>query len=210
MNTVARASIVAAVIALSATGAIAFKIFSSPYITEQYVAIDQPVPFSHAHHVAGLGIDCRYCHTSVEESSFAGIPPTHTCMSCHSQIWINSNMLAPVRNSFIENKPLQWNRVHKLADYVYFNHSIHVAKGVGCTTCHGPVDQMPLMWQNATLYMEWCLNCHRNPEKYLRPKDKVFDMGYSVPQNQEEMGAKLVAEYHVQKKQLDNCGVCHR
>ena len=121
----------------------------------------QPVPFSHQHHVAGLGIDCRYCHTSVETSSFAGIPPTKTCMNCHSQIWTNAALLEPVRESYRSGKSLEWTRVNELPDFVYFNHSIHVNKGVGCNTCHGPVDHMPLMYKHASLQMEWCLECHR-------------------------------------------------
>ncbi|MGA2459434.1 MAG: cytochrome c3 family protein, partial [Terriglobales bacterium] len=145
----------------------------SPYITYAGVRKSQPVPFSHKHHVTGLGIDCRYCHTSVEQSSFAGIPPTKTCMNCHAQIWTNAAYLEPVRESFRAGRSLQWTRVNQLPDYVYFNHSIHVNKGVGCNTCHGPVDQMPLMYQYASLQMEFCLECHRAPEKYLRPREQV-------------------------------------
>ena len=142
------------------------------------IPFQQPVPFSHKHHVSDDGIDCRYCHTSVEKSSFAGLPPTETCMTCHSQIWTDSPMLAPVRASFATNTPLKWNRVHDLPGYVYFNHSIHVAKGIGCSTCHGRVDQMPLTRKTETLYMKWCLDCHRNPQKYIRPRDKIYDMAW--------------------------------
>ena len=210
MNTVARASIFGAIFFLCAVAWVAAEIYTSPYFTEVGVTREQPVPFSHEHHVNGLGIDCRYCHTSVETSSFAGIPPTHTCMSCHSQIWTNAAMLEPVRASFRDDRPLAWTRVHDLPDYVYFNHSIHVAKGIGCSTCHGQVNHMPLMWENATLHMQWCLDCHRNPEKYIRPKDQVFNMDYLPPPNQSALGKKLVADYHVNKGQLDNCSVCHR
>ena len=147
----------------------------SPYVTRQHIAPEQPVPFSHQHHAAGLGLDCRYCHTSVENSNFAGIPPTRTCMNCHAQIWTNAPMLEPVRESFRTGKNLVWIRVHDLPDYVYFDHSIHVAKGVGCRSCHGEVDRMPLMWEENSLQMEWCLNCHRNPDKYLRPKTVQMD-----------------------------------
>lgn len=213
MNTVARASIFGAIFVLGAAAWVAARIYSSPYVTEQYVAREQPVPFSHEHHVTGLGLDCRYCHTSVEDSHFAGVPPTQTCMTCHSQVWTNAEMLEPVRASFRENKPLAWTRVHALPDYVFFNHSIHVAKGIGCSTCHGQVDKMPLMWQNATLHMQWCLDCHRDPEKYIRPKDQVFNMAWPAGQkdwDQKTRGAALVAEYHVNKVQLDNCSVCHR
>jgi hypothetical protein len=171
---------------------------------------DQPIPFSHERHVAGNGIDCRYCHTSVEESNFAGIPPTETCMSCHSQILTDAPMLEPVRESFRSGTPIQWNRVHDLPDFVYFNHSIHVKKGVGCETCHGRVDRMPLMWKQNTLQMEWCLECHRAPEQFIRPRDQVFTMGYVPAGDQLEIGRKLVQEYHINVKQLTNCSICHR
>ena len=150
----------------------------------------QPVPFSHQHHVTGLGIDCRYCHTSVETSSFAGIPPTKTCMNCHSQIWTNAQLLEPVRASYKSGESLQWTRVNQLPDFVYFNHSIHVNKGVGCNTCHGPVDQMPLMYQQESLQMEWCLGCHRAPENNLRPRDQVFNMRYQQPTECESGGSR--------------------
>src|SRR5438045_9053611 len=146
----------------------------SPYVTKQGERLEQPVPFSHQHHAAGLGLDCRYCHTSVEDSSFAGIPPTKTCMNCHAQIWTNAPMLAPVRYSFSSGQSLQWTRVHDLPDFVYFNHSIHINKGVGCLSCHGQVDEMPLMYEENTLQMEWCLDCHREPERFLRPRNEVF------------------------------------
>jgi len=210
MNTVARASIFGAIFFLCAVAWVAGEIYTSPYFTEVNETREQPVPFSHEHHVNGLGIDCRYCHTSVETSSFAGIPPTHTCMSCHSQIWTNAPMLKPVRDSFRDGRPIAWTRVHDLPDYVYFNHSIHVAKGIGCNTCHGQVNHMPLMWKNATLHMQWCLECHRNPEKFIRPKEEVFNMDYLRPPNQPELGKQLVEQYHVNKGQLDNCSVCHR
>jgi MoCo/4Fe-4S cofactor protein with predicted Tat translocation signal len=166
-------------------------------VTGQHLTRDQPVQFSHAHHVGSMGIDCRYCHTTVEESAFANIPPTKTCMNCHSQIWINAPILEPVRASFRENRPLEWWRVHDLPDFVYFNHSIHVAKGVGCATCHGPVDKMPLMYQENSLQMRWCLECHRNPAKYVRPKDQVFNMAYERPSDDPGLGERLVKEYKI-------------
>jgi len=216
-NTLAKASIVGAVVLLAGIGGIAHSIDRSPYTTQQNVVKEQPVPFSHEHHAKGLGIDCRYCHTSVEESHFAGIPPTKTCMTCHSQVWTNAEVLRPVRESWRTNTPIHWTRVHDLADFVYFNHSIHVAKGVGCSTCHGPIDRMPLTWQHATLTMSWCLECHRAPEKFVRPKDQIFNMDYRVDRDsgrpektQEELGPKLVEEYKIRKDQLTNCGVCHR
>jgi hypothetical protein len=180
----------------------------SSYMTQVNVARDQPVQFSHEHHVGGLGLDCRYCHTSVETSSFAGIPPTHTCMTCHHQIWNDSPFLAPVRDSYLTGRSLRWTRVHNLADFAYFDHSIHLHKGIGCQTCHGQVDEMPLMWRTASLHMEWCLECHRAPERFVRPRERVFDMSYVPPKDQLELGRRLVQEYDIQK--LTQCSVCHR
>jgi hypothetical protein len=180
----------------------------SSWVTGANTFHEQPIQFSHERHVAGNGLDCRYCHTSVERSSFAGIPPTRTCMNCHSQIFANSPYLEPVRASFRDNQPLVWRRVHDLPDFVYFNHSIHVSKGIGCSTCHGRVDQMPLVYQQASLQMEWCLECHRNPERYVRPREAVFQMTYEPPPNQLELGRKLVADYRIQK--LTSCSTCHR
>ncbi len=205
-NTLARVSIFGAVFFIAFVAWVAAMINRSPIVTRQGVAQAQPVPFSHQHHVAGLGIDCRYCHTSVETSAFAGIPPTSTCMNCHSQIWTNAAMLEPVRASFRENKPIVWTRIHSLPDFVQFNHSIHVKKGIGCVSCHGRVDQMPLMYQAEKLTMEWCLQCHRAPEKQIRPRDKVFDMAWK-PANQDIDGPRLVKEYGVRSK--TDCSVCH-
>jgi hypothetical protein len=181
---------------------------ASTYATRAKVPVEQPVPFSHEHHVGGLGIDCRYCHTTVENSSFANIPPTKTCMNCHSQIWSTAPMLEPVRESFRTDKSIRWIRVHDLPDYVYFNHSIHVAKGVGCTTCHGQVNKMPLMWQESTLQMTWCLDCHRHPERFVRPRSEVFSVTYTAPADQLALGRKLVKEYSIQS--LTSCSTCHR
>src|SRR5438874_12720510 len=180
-NTISRVTIFGAIFIVAFILWVIGGIIRSPFFTNQGVEREQPVPFSHQHHVAGLGIDCRYCHTSVETSSFAGIPPTQTCMNCHAQIWTNAEMLEPVRASFATGKPLVWSRVHRLPDFVHFYHSIHINKGVGCNTCHGPVDRMPLMYKYASLQMEWCLNCHRAPEKHLRPRDQVFNMEYQQP-----------------------------
>src|SRR6266481_2424576 len=196
-NTLARASILGVVLLLSAVGAALMQFQRSPYVTGQHIAPEQPVPFSHQHHVAGLGLDCRYCHTSVEESSFAGIPPTKTCMNCHAQMWTNAEMLEPVRHSFRTGRSLEWTRVHDLPDFVYFNHSIHVAKGVGCATCHGPVDRMSLMYQQNSLQMSWCLECHRNPAKFVRPRDQVFSMAYERPSDDPGLGERLVKEYKI-------------
>ena len=209
-NFISRLSIYGSVVIIAALSYALYAIAMSPWYTQQYVKRQQPVPFSHRHHAGELGIDCRYCHTSVEKSSFAGLPPTQTCMTCHSQIWTNAPMLEPVRASYRDNQSISWIRVNALPDYVYFNHSIHVAKGVGCTTCHGPIAEMPLTYRAGTLYMSWCLECHRQPEKYLRPKSEVFNPYYEPPTGakQLELGKKLMAEYHVQS--LQTCSTCHR
>jgi hypothetical protein len=223
-NTLSRATIFGAVFVVAALAGMAYEVQGSPYVTMAGVRKPQPVPFSHQHHVTGLGIDCRYCHTSVETSSFAGIPPTKTCMNCHSQIWTNAALLEPVRASYKSGESLQWTRVNALPDFVYFNHSIHVTKGVGCNTCHGPVDQMPLMYQEASLQMQWCLDCHRAPEKNLRPRDQVFNMRYLQPTSakpvqfegtsftdQSDLGAALLKKYNVRSvKDITSCSTCHR
>jgi Cytochrome c7 and related cytochrome c len=187
-----------------------YQIVGSPYITAQNVTRNQPVPFSHEHHVGGLGLDCRYCHTSVEKARFAGLPPTETCMTCHSQIWTNAEMLAPVRASLAENKPIHWQRVNRLPKYVYFDHSIHIAKGVACTTCHGPIQEMKLTRQAAPLTMQWCLDCHRDPAKGIGPREAVFDPAAKPPADNDEQGRKLVAAYHIRTEHLTDCSICHR
>jgi Cytochrome c7 and related cytochrome c len=223
-NTIARATIYGAVFVLAALGWALNEFQRSPYITYAEVARPQPVPFSHQHHVAAMGIDCRYCHTSVETSSFAGIPPTKTCMNCHSQLWTNAQLLEPVRESYRTGKSLVWTRANDLPDFVYFNHSIHINKGVGCNTCHGPVDRMPVMYNYASLQMEWCLNCHRNAEQYLRPRDQVFNMRYEQPSgsqpvvvegktytDQDSLGRDLKQKYHVRSvADITSCSTCHR
>jgi hypothetical protein len=207
-NTIARVSIFGALFFLAALFAIGEQVNRSSWMTGARVAREQPIQFSHERHVAGNGIDCRYCHTSVEESAFAGIPPTKTCMNCHSQIFSTSPFLEPVRASFRTGRSIEWTRVHDLPDFVYFNHSIHVHKGVGCTTCHGPVDRMPLMYQDQSLQMVWCVDCHRHPERYVRPREAVFRVDYEPPANQLELGERLIAEYQIQR--LTNCTTCHR
>ena len=207
-NTIARVSIFGAVLIVAGFLWLIAEIQRSPWVTDARVAREQPIQFSHERHVGGNGIDCRYCHTSVEESPFAGIPPTKTCMNCHSQIFSSSPFLEPVRQSFQSGASIQWTRIHDLPDFVYFNHSIHVHKGVGCTTCHGQVDRMPLMWQEQSLQMEWCLECHRSPERFVRPREAVFSVDYVPPADQLELGKRLVAEYQIQK--LTSCSTCHR
>ena len=209
MNWVATGSILGGVIVLGTALGVLLNINRLDYVSQVGVARDQPVPFSHKHHVTGVGIDCRYCHTSVEESAFAGIPPTETCMTCHSMLWTEAAILEPVRASLRDDEPIRWTRVHDLPDFVYFRHDIHVSKGIGCQSCHGQVDQMPLMWKENTLNMEWCLECHRAPEKHIRPKEEVFNMNWSPPTNQEEVGRNLVEQYDVQKFQLTDCSICH-
>jgi hypothetical protein len=176
MNTIARASIFGAVFILGFIGWVLWGFYRSSYQTQVGVVRPQPVEFSHEHHVGGLGIDCRYCHTSVEEGSYAGIPPTQICMQCHSQIWADSPKLEPVRESFRSGESIPWTRVHDVPDFVYFDHSIHVKKGVACVSCHGRVDKMPLMWRAETLHMQWCVDCHRDPQSSIRPRDLVFSM----------------------------------
>ena len=181
-NTLSRATIFGAIFVVAALVWVGYAIQGSPYVTYEGVRKPQPVPFSHQHHVTGLGIDCRYCHTSVENSSFAGIPPTKTCMNCHSEIWTNADILEPVRASYRNETPIWWTKLHDLPDYVYFNHEIHINKGIGCASCHGPVDEMPLTYAHASLQMEWCLDCHRNPAKNIRPTgDPIFNIGWKGP-----------------------------
>ncbi len=232
-NLVAKATIFGA--AFIAAGAlwIGDRVHRSPYITQAQVAREQPVPFSHKHHVKGIGLDCRYCHGSVEEGAFAGIPPTKTCMTCHSQLFTDAPMLEPVRESWRTNKSVEWVRVHDLPDFAYFNHSIHVAQGVGCSTCHGAVDEMPLVWREHSLNMDWCLACHREPERFIRPRESIFDMDWetpiawsaldgdtrsilqaagveSDPVLQADLGPALVEAYGIVTAQLENCSMCHR
>jgi hypothetical protein len=183
------------------------------YMTAVGETHSQPVPFSHEQHVNGLGIDCRFCHGSVDKSAFAGLPATKVCMNCHQQIWTAADMLKPVRDSYASNKSIEWERVHRVGDFVYFNHSAHVNKNVGCTTCHGQVNKMPLMWQKNTLLMEWCLECHREPEKFVRPQKDVYNWDYTPPLDQLDLGKKLVADNHIDTKRINtkiNCSTCHR
>jgi hypothetical protein len=183
----------------------------SSWNTGAFVEREQPVQFSHKHHSGDDGIDCRYCHTSVETSASAGMPSTQICMNCHSQIWADSPYLEPVRESARTGKPIEWTRVHDLPDYVYFNHSIHINKGVGCSTCHGNVAQMPLMYQASSLQMEWCLACHRNPENFVREKKDIFKMDWQPPANQAQAGAEIVKRNKIQDSfALTSCSTCHR
>lgn len=208
-NTFAKASIFGALFFIAALVGVYALFIRSPYVTGVGVPREQPVPFSHEHHVTGLGIDCRYCHTAVENAPNAGMPSTHTCMSCHSQVWTDAPALAPVVLSWQENTPTAWTKVYDLPDFVNFNHSIHVQKGVGCETCHGRIDEMPLTWQAVTLHMEWCLECHRDPAQYLRPQSEVFTFDWHPPVSQRELGTQLVKENNIDLPKLDDCSICH-
>jgi hypothetical protein len=212
-NSFARVTLATGIFGFFGFWGVVYAVFRSPYTTDVNVPRVQQVPFSHKHHVSGLGIDCRYCHTSVEKSSFAGIPPTETCMTCHSQLWTDAAMLGPVRQSLAANQPLVWTRVNQTPDFVFFNHSIHVQKGIGCSTCHGRVDQMPLTWKAHSLYMRWCLDCHKAPEKHLRAPEQIFNMAWQEPTDQEERGRNLLRHYHISRERLEqlrDCSMCHR
>jgi hypothetical protein len=211
VNVVSRVSILGAVFILAGVAWGWGRWVRSDYVTGVGIARSQPIEFSHKHHVGGLGIDCRYCHITADKSAFAGLPPTRTCMNCHSQIFAFSPMLEPVRASLRDDRPIRWNRVHNLADFSYFDHSIHVAKGIGCSTCHGRVDQMPLTWQHASLHMEWCLECHRQPERFVRPREEVYNMAWSPPVDQVQQGLELLQAYKIPRGgRLTDCSTCHR
>jgi hypothetical protein len=207
-NSLSKVSIFGAVFVAAGALWLMGAVNRSPYITGVDVVLEQPVQFSHRHHVAGLGIDCRYCHTTVEESAVASLPATKTCMSCHSQVWNDAEMLSVVRESYRTDRSIPWVKVHDLPDFAYFDHSIHVKQGIGCQTCHGQVDEMPLTHRQQTLNMEWCLSCHREPQAFLRPREEVFNLHWEPPVPQEELGAELAARYRVQPP--TNCWTCHR
>jgi hypothetical protein len=210
-NTVARLSLFGLPLVLAFVLWVCMIYTRSSYGTGAGIARVQQVPFSHQHHVGSLGIDCRYCHTTVEHSAFAGMPATKTCMNCHSQIWVGSEVLAPVRDSYRSDRSLHWKRVYNLPGFVYFNHGIHVQKGIGCSSCHGRIDEMPFTYQEPTLLMEWCLDCHRRPQEHLRPREEVFNMKYQQPRNQLELGKQLIDEYAIHDtRYLTSCTVCHR
>lgn len=237
MNVVARVSLLALPLLAAGGGVTAAALVRSDYVTGAREVTEQPVPFSHKHHVGELGIDCKYCHTAVYESASAGFPPTKTCMNCHQQIWQSADLLGPVRESYDKGVPIAWTKVHNVPHYTYFNHSIHVNKGVGCVSCHGQIDKQALVMQSKTLYMEWCLDCHRNPEKHLRPPGEVQNMrftaaGYTEPvmgsdgkpltdkdgkpvtrtyHSQAELGKELKQRHMIREASvITNCSICHR
>jgi hypothetical protein len=223
-NALGKTVVVGVPLLAAATGIGLAAFYRSSYATGMNEVVEQPVPFSHLHHVGQLGIDCRYCHNSVENAGFAGIPPIKTCMNCHQQIWTGADLLAPVRESYKTGKPIVWNRVHNTPHYVYFNHSIHIAKGVGCVECHGQVDEMPLMFQTKTLLMEWCVKCHRDPSNRLRPVSEVFSMtwkqgmkasnprtGAEYPTDPKELAKQLKDQHGIRDAMtLTSCSMCHR
>jgi hypothetical protein len=210
-NTISRISILGILIlGAVVTGGLVWYTHSSA-LTKVGVEIAQPVPFTHNFHIAALGLNCRYCHAGVDQSSFADIPPAETCMSCHSQVALTSEKLQPVRDSYNNGTPIQWNRVNDLPDHVYFDHQIHIAKGVGCETCHGRMDQVTTAVRAQYFYMTTCTECHKNPQKYLRPQANIYDMGYTPSEDQSILGSKLVKEYNIMSSvQLINCSICHR
>jgi hypothetical protein len=207
-NALAKSSLIGVLVLGGFATWVIFVLMRSDYVTAANESVEQPVQFSHLHHAGGMGIDCRYCHTSVESAGFAGIPPVKTCMNCHTQLFADQAYLEPVCVSYRTDLPIQWIRVHNLPDYVYFNHSVHLKKGVGCETCHGRVDRMPLTYQQSSLQMEWCLDCHRDPARFVRPRDAVFTMGYEPAEPQGTLGPRLVQEYGIQS--LTSCSTCHR
>lgn len=232
-NTISRLSLVIfGFLGPAGTLVVATGVSRSPFNTKVGVPISQPVAFSHEHHTVELGIDCRYCHSQVEKSPVAGVPPTETCMSCHSQIWTNSPLLEPVRESYRTGKPLAWNQVNSVPEFVYFPHNIHIARGLSCNNCHGPVQKMMLTYKGQAFFMVWCLNCHRQPEKYIQPREAVWDLyldnqrGTLTPREQalingagtkyhpssEELaqGETYLQKYHIRKESLTDCAICHR
>ncbi|MBK8466699.1 MAG: cytochrome c3 family protein [Chloracidobacterium sp.] len=210
-NNIAKISLIMVPI-LGATAFFAFtQLARSSYLTGQYVEKQQPVQFSHKHHVGDDGIDCRYCHQTVETTGSAGMPSTQTCMNCHSQLFADQPYLELVRASFRDNKPIEWERVHDLPEYTYFNHSIHIAKGVGCSTCHGQIDNMPAVYQESTLQMEWCIACHRAPENFIRPKSEIYNMQWQDRDLDTAERKQLKADYKIRSKEMmTSCSVCHR
>lgn len=209
-NVLARVTLFGGLLLVAGSAWAANTVYTSSYVTHRDEEVEQPVPFSHEHHVRGLGLDCRYCHQGVETSAMAGMPPTETCMTCHSQLYTDAAMLAPVRESLATGVPIAWNRVTSLPDFVYFNHAAHVNHGVSCETCHGRLDEMPLTRKVHDFHMSFCLDCHRAPDAQLRPLANVFDMGYRPKGNPAVQGKQLAASYHLAGRRLTNCSTCHR
>jgi cytochrome c3-like protein len=210
-NTLSKVSIAAALTLLIVAALAMYVVGWSPYVTQERIARVQPVEFSHAHHVGQLGIDCRFCHTSVESSPFAGVPATKICMNCHQEIWVGARSLELVRASYRTGEAIRWQRIHNLSEFCYFDHSIHINKGVSCVECHGRVDKMPFVFQDESLLMEWCLNCHRNPGPHLRPREAIFEMSWVPPPNSSELADQLHEHYQIRSTaELTSCSTCHR
>ncbi len=205
-NTATRVAL--AVLSLGAAGALAAPMIYArmPFATGQNNPLLQPVQFDHRHHVRDDGIDCRYCHGAAGHAPYAGVPATEVCLGCHNQIWNDSTLLAPVRESAASGRPIAWQRVHSLPDFVYFDHSIHVNKGIGCVSCHGRVDEMAAVYQVAPLTMGWCLDCHRDPVPNLRPRDQITSMTWQPASS--DVTAALASQYGT--RSLTNCTTCHR
>ena len=210
VNTLSRVSILGGVFLCAGALWVSAAVFRSPYVSRAGVTRPQPVPYSHKTHVGALGLDCRYCHSFVESSSSAGLPPTKTCMACHSDILSQSPVLSKVRASYEEDRPIRWTRVHDLPDFVHFDHSIHVRAGVGCSSCHGRIDRMPLVAQGSDLQMDWCIGCHRQPESHLRSGAEIFNPAWRSPPDQALRGARLLKERAIQTESLTDCSVCHQ
>ncbi|HEX4080309.1 MAG TPA: cytochrome c3 family protein [Rhizomicrobium sp.] len=208
-NTIGRIVLASILVLPVAALALHVLLMNSPYVTGQTNTPEQPVPFSHKHHVTEDGIDCRYCHFDVEKSAVAGVPPTQVCMSCHAHLWTNAAMLEPVRASYATGVPLRWRQANRLPGYVYFDHSIHIAKGIGCTTCHGPVGQMPLIYQARKLSMGWCISCHRDPGRFVRKPSQIFAAEWS-PDDDPAQIRRLLSQYLISTKHLTDCSTCHR
>ena len=210
-NLIARLSLLIVPLVLAIVVGAAVWYTHSPAFNKVGVEVPQPVPFQHSWHIGVVKLDCRYCHYTVDKSSFASIPPTETCMSCHSMVKTDSEKLKVVRDSWETGVPITWNRVNNVPDFVYFQHDIHVNKGVGCETCHGRMDQVGTAVKSEAMYMAWCIDCHREPEKFIRPVDQVYTMGYTPKEDQKALGARLVKEYNLLPvTQLMNCSTCHR
>jgi len=207
-----RLFLVGAAVIVAAAAAIGAGVVRSPATTGVGLAAEQTVPFSHKHHAGELGIDCRYCHVNAETGADAGLPPTHTCMTCHSQIWTGAAMLSPVRESFASGRPLRWRRVAQLPDYVYFDHHVHVNNGVACVECHGRIDEMPLTWRAKPFTMRFCRECHEHPAASLRPPGMVTRMDWSGAEVRalRAYGARASARKHIDRARLVNCETCHR
>jgi hypothetical protein len=208
-TTLLRVLLAGIVIFFGAGATVVFAYYHSSWWHAVGIRRDQPVLFSHRHHAGELGIDCRYCHATVETSAFAGMPSTHTCLTCHSQVFTDTRMLQPVMASAARDEPLHWTRVNALPDHVYFDHSVHVAKGVGCTTCHGEIGRMPLTAKGEPLTMRWCLDCHRDPAPQLRPRAEIFAPIWTPPSDQAERGRQLAAQLQVHTTPLTSCSTCH-